>query len=543
MPIIGLQNFNMNRYELYAIPVVEVAEGQRVEVVPPKPQEKTVETNQVFTDKGIPGEKLGPILDIGSAGITSVGDASTDIRIWAGATFANRATAPFRVDKAGTVTATSGTFPAPSTIAGFDVGADYVRDIANSFGLASTVTGGDDVRFWAGATFANRATAPFRVTEAGALTASSATVNGQSLARQDLFGDGSDGAVTISVDTTLTSDMFYSSLTVNNTFTLNPAGYRIFCTGTVTNNGTISGNGVNGGAGGAGGDGTAGVGGTAGSAGTAGTARADGSLPGALVGPAGQAGRVGGAVGGTGAAAGANGNAGTAGTDQATCITTTSAAGEAGGAGGSANTSAGGVAAAGTAGALGIAGVNTVTILNEIRSVLSAYLLYDPQTANWYNTSPGTGGSGSGGSGGASANPTMSAGGGGSGGSGGAGSGGRTISIFAKSIVNTGTISANGGNGGAGGNGGNGGISGGAAQVGAGGGGGGAGGSGGDGGAIILVYGALTNSGTISVTAGSAGAAGAAGTGAAANGGTGNNGNAGTAGVAGVAGTTIQLSV
>src|SRR3990167_4729455 len=42
------------------------------------------------------------------------------------------------------LTATSG------TIGGFSIGADYLRDAANSFGLASTVSGGDDVRFWAG---------------------------------------------------------------------------------------------------------------------------------------------------------------------------------------------------------------------------------------------------------------------------------------------------------------------------------------------------------------------------------------------------------
>ena len=63
----------------------------------------------------------------------------------------------------GIINATSG------TIGGFTIGADYIRDVANSMGLASTVTGGDDVRFWAGDTFANRATAPFRVTEAGIL--------------------------------------------------------------------------------------------------------------------------------------------------------------------------------------------------------------------------------------------------------------------------------------------------------------------------------------------------------------------------------------
>ena len=53
-------------------------------------------------------------------------------------------------------------------------------------------------------------------------------------------GDGSDGSVTISANTDLTRDMFYSSLTVNTTITLNTKGYRIFCSGTITNNGTIA---------------------------------------------------------------------------------------------------------------------------------------------------------------------------------------------------------------------------------------------------------------------------------------------------------------
>lgn len=74
----------------------------------------------------------------------------------------------------GTVTATAG------AIGGFDIGADYIRDAANSFGLSSTVTGGDDVRFWAGDTFANRATADFRLTESGALTANNATITSAS---------------------------------------------------------------------------------------------------------------------------------------------------------------------------------------------------------------------------------------------------------------------------------------------------------------------------------------------------------------------------
>lgn len=72
----------------------------------------------------------------------------------------------------GNITAESG------NIGGFEIGASYIRDAANSFGLSSTVTAGDDVRFWAGATMVNMAAAPFRVTEAGVLTATSGTIGG-----------------------------------------------------------------------------------------------------------------------------------------------------------------------------------------------------------------------------------------------------------------------------------------------------------------------------------------------------------------------------
>src|SRR3990167_2368370 len=73
---------------------------------------------------------------------------------------------------AGSLSATTG------TIGGFEIGSDYIRDLANSMGLASTVTGGDDVRFWAGDTYANRATADFFVLESGAVTASNITITG-----------------------------------------------------------------------------------------------------------------------------------------------------------------------------------------------------------------------------------------------------------------------------------------------------------------------------------------------------------------------------
>ena len=70
-----------------------------------------------------------------------------------------------------------------------------------------------------------------------------------------IFGDGEDGDVTIASDTDLVRDMFYNTLTVNNTFTLSTKGFRIFVKGTLTNNGTIENNGgdaTNGGDGGPG---------------------------------------------------------------------------------------------------------------------------------------------------------------------------------------------------------------------------------------------------------------------------------------------------
>ncbi len=62
-----------------------------------------------------------------------------------------------------------------------------------------------------------------------------------------IFGDGSDGDITISENTLLTRDMFYNTLTVNEGITLSTKGYRIFVKETFTNNGTIENNGGDGG--------------------------------------------------------------------------------------------------------------------------------------------------------------------------------------------------------------------------------------------------------------------------------------------------------
>ena len=75
-----------------------------------------------------------------------------------------------------------------------------------------------------------------------------------------LLGDGADGDVTISGNTTLTRDMFYNSLTVNAGVVLTTDGYRIFVKGTCNVLGTVRNNGNPGSPGAAGFDAYAGSG-------------------------------------------------------------------------------------------------------------------------------------------------------------------------------------------------------------------------------------------------------------------------------------------
>lgn len=384
----------------------------------------------------------------------------------------------------GAISATTG------TIGGFNIGSDYIRDAANSMGLASTVTGGDDVRFWAGDTYANRASAPFYVTESGALVATSATINGSTIASGDVFGDGSDGDVTISADTSLTTDMYYNNLTIQTTKTLNPNGFRIFVKGTLTfqGSGKIAANGNAGTAGSAGGDsippGT-GVGGGGGGTGGA-AAHATGSLP------ASEEGKDGGGGGGDGTYNTCRaGSAGTAG-DNAT-----KAIAGAGSAGGGGSNGSGGCTSPGGAGAAGSA---SGTIFNSIRNFTSAFMLLDNfPSVTAFSLAAGSG-SGGGGSSGRISGGVASGGGGGGGGS---GSSGGIVWVAAKTIVTVASnnyLEAKGGDGGAGGRGGT--------ESGITGGGGGGGGGGGRGGVIVLIYGSKTGTGTTSVTGGTGGAAG-----------------------------------
>jgi hypothetical protein len=654
---------------------------------------------------------------------------------------ADFSSAPFSVSMTGALVATSATISGSITatsgaIGGFNIGTDYIRDAANSFGLASTVSGSDDVRFWAGDTFANRATAPFRVTEAGVVTVGAsngvvidgpnsrigssnyvaattgwrangdgsaefgdvrirgtisasvleksvasvvggelivangdalatamtaldastltiegtttfavndilyfknvtdeeylrvtsiasaptylvtrdllgaysannnpawaagtavmkkgksdgaavysggylrllgegtnsprygvfkrtgiaansiteiagfgnlnglidyvaeeygvaigsasafmtydqtnglritgaASVNGSTLGFQNIYGDGSDGTVVISGDTTLTRDMFYENLTIDPTFTLNTGGFRVHVKTLLTVNGTIGRPGVAGGAGGAGGST-----GAAGTAGTSGTALADGSVKGAVAGPAGIAGSAGQARNSSGKLDGVDGTVGTAGTAVAKSLT--EANGSAGGAsarGGSYNYTSGTVnPGVGKNG--GAAASYSGTVFNKPRTAFASWLLQDFFPSNDSLKSSAGSGSGAGGAGGGCSRDSGGSDfvyGGGGGGGGGAGSPGGICPIYAKRIVigAAGVITVRGGAGGAGGAGGTGTLAS-VGSAGAGGGGGG-GGAGGSGGALVLVYSSISNSGSILYTGGTGGAGGAAG--------------------------------
>ena len=333
-------------------------------------------------------------------------------------------------------------------------------------------------------------------------------INSSQISNNDIFGDGSDGGVTISSDTTLTADIYYNDLTIQTGKVLNPNGFRIF----VKNQLTFLGTGkiaANGGSGGNAGNGAAGPGYAGGTAGTAGTiANTVGSLPASLAGKAGASGPggSGGPSCGGGAVPGTAGDA---------AAKTLSGAGSAGGAGGNDE-----VADCGGAGAGGAAGSTSGTIFNTIHNSIAAYLLVDFLPAEAMFTI--SAGSGSGGGGGSARND-----GAGGGGGGGSGATGGIVWLAARKIVTVSGnnfIEANGGNGGNGGNGATG------VTNSSGGGGGGAGARGG---AVIIIYSSKANTGTISVSGGTAGTKGTGGTGAS----NGSDGNAGGAGV------TILLQV
>lgn len=264
-------------------------------------------------------------------------------------------------------------------------------------------------------------------------------------AGRGVYGDGTDGNVTVSSSISLSRDMYYDNLTVTGAGTINTAGYRIFVRDLLTidaggrihrngNNGATPADGVTGGAGGA----ALGVGSLGGS--TAGGAGGNTSAAGSA---------------GTNAPQGVGGNGGAGGASNDTGTDASEAGGSAGLASGTGGLGPDGVRDLGAARGYIIAGSGTTVILQ--------------------------GGAGGGGGGG-----------GDSGTGGGGGSGGGVVVIFAYRVANAGTIEANGGAGGDGYTGPD------ALGNGAGGGGG--------GGLVYLVTRALTGAGVVRALGGSHGA-------------------------------------
>jgi hypothetical protein len=248
---------------------------------------------------------------------------------------------------------------------------------------------------------------------------------------QAFVGDCSDGNVTISVNTTLTRDMFYNNLTITSSALLATAGQRIFVCGTLDL--SAAGFIVNGGN--AGGNGGAGGGnGVAGGNGTSGTMYR-----------------------GNAGAAGGNGNVanGSPGVTATTALTLTGTNGGAGGAGGNGAATTGG------------AGGSTNVATSALWEILSTWQL--PMLGDGTVIASAIGGSGGGGGGGSVQS--------GSGGGGG-GAGGGPVWVVAN-IIKTSASTSLGAIQSGGGIGGNGQTPSGTCAAGCGGGGGGGGGSGG----------------------------------------------------------------
>ena len=321
-------------------------------------------------------------------------------------------------------------------------------------------------------------------------------VNNTNLKNQSLFGDGRDGNVTISANTTQTSDMYYDNLTINAGFYLNTGGYRTFIKGRLT----IAATGLFGRWGNAGGDGEdgAGEGLPAAIGGPGGVALSTGTIYGGL---AGQKGGNGGYLGGGYSHKGYDGVNGTAQTESY------ASDGVGGGAGGN----------GGQGGGAGSIGGTTTQTTQPIRNAVFASIMREFSTANTVKYITSSAGSGSGGGG--DFDPYGYGDGGAGGGS---GSSGGIAMIAAHEIVNAGTISCAGGDGGDGGD---------SSNYGCGGGGGG----GGSGGILCLIYNSLTNTGTITVAGGLKGLKGIA------HGGRQNHD--GVDGTDGIIGNLIQLEV
>ena len=128
---------------------------------------------------GTPRVEAGNGINANYAGLAGyTNGAAANVMFWAGQTFANRASAPFRVTAGGALTATSAVISGTIDATGGSTGGWSILPSEIRGGTGSNTVGlvvGSDPAIYAGGT---AATAPFRVTRAGALFSSNATITG-----------------------------------------------------------------------------------------------------------------------------------------------------------------------------------------------------------------------------------------------------------------------------------------------------------------------------------------------------------------------------
>lgn len=131
-----LAEFTFNRREMYADPSNTDLIANRAEAIVPDVQDQILQPLQQLLPGSIPSQALGTY-DTGFAGMTSQGNDSSSIRGWAGATFANRDTAPFRYDQAGNVWA-SNIIASGGTLAGWTISDTAITSPSGSIVLDSS---------------------------------------------------------------------------------------------------------------------------------------------------------------------------------------------------------------------------------------------------------------------------------------------------------------------------------------------------------------------------------------------------------------------
>jgi len=211
---------NLNGFLGYSTDLYGIAIGETDKYLKYDPTNGLqVKGNITATTGAIGGWVIGAtsLMDVaGAVGMSSEVTVGDDIRFWAGN--AVPASAPFKVTEAGVLTSSSG------SIGGWVIDATSIKDVAGVVGMSSAVTAGDDIRFWAGD--ATPGSAEFRVTEAGALTATSATITGVITANTGYIG-GTGGWVINTGYINYNGMTAYNGTTVNGVF-IGPTGIGLY---------------------------------------------------------------------------------------------------------------------------------------------------------------------------------------------------------------------------------------------------------------------------------------------------------------------------